>query len=91
MELVFSRDVKNLLQREVVKRKGSKWSLALKAIMHKSVDPDVVTDPPAVFNIDMVVGLIGSNYEDDLKAAFENVMQKNDEYQRNGSGSVFGT
>ena len=76
MESVFSRDVKNLLQREVVKRKGIKWSLALKAIMYKSVDPDVVTDPPIVFNTDMVVGLMGSNYEDDLKAAFENVMQK---------------
>ena len=88
MELVFSRDVKNLLQGEVVKRKGIKGNLALKAIMYKSVDRDVVTDPPAVFNTDMVVGLIGSNYEYDLKAAFENVMQQIDEYQRNGSGWV---
>ena len=31
---------------------------------------------------------MGSNYEDDLKAAFENVMQQIDEYQRNGSGWV---
>ena len=88
MELVFSRDVKNLLQREVVKSKSIKWNLALKAIMYKSVGPDVVTDPPAGFNTDMVVGLIGSNYEDDLKAAFENVMQQIDEYQRNGPGWV---
>ena len=79
MKLVFSRDVINVLRREVVKRKGIKWSLALKVIMHKSVDPAVVTDPPAVFNTDMVVGLIGSDYEDDLKAAFENVMQQIDE------------
>ena len=54
--------------------------------MHKSVDPAVVTDPPAVFNTDMVVGLIGSDYEDDLKAAFRNVMQQIDDYQHNGSG-----
>ena len=64
MELVFSRDVINLLQREVVKRKGIKWSVALKVIMHKSVDPAVVTDPPTVFNTYMVVGLIGLNYEE---------------------------
>ena len=36
----------------------------------------------------MVVGLIGSEYEDDLKAAFENVMQQIDDYQHNGSGWV---
>ena len=36
----------------------------------------------------MVVGLIGSDYEDDLKAAFENVMQQIDDYQHNGSGWV---
>ena len=36
----------------------------------------------------MVVGLIGSKYEDDLKAAFKNVMQQIDEQQRNGSGWV---
>ena len=58
MKLVFSRDLKNVLRREFVKRKGIMWSLALKVIMHKSVDPAVVTDPPSVFNTDMVVGLI---------------------------------
>ena len=63
--MLFSQDVKNLLKTEVVKRKGRKWSVTLKAIMYKSVDPDVVTDPPALFNTDMVVGLIGSNYEDE--------------------------
>ena len=84
MKLVFSRDVKNVLRIEVVKRKGIKWSLALKVIMHKSVDPAVVTDPPAVFNTDMVVGLIVSNYDDDFNAAFNNVMQQIYNYQRNG-------
>ena len=59
MESVFSRDVKNILQREVVARKGMKWNLALKAIMYKPTDPDVVTDPPAVFKAVMVVGFIG--------------------------------
>ena len=53
----------------------------MKVIMHKSVDPTVVTDPPAVCNTDMVVGLIESNYYDDLKAAFNNVMQQIDNYQ----------
>ena len=88
MESIITQDVKNLLQREVVARKGMKWNLALKAIMYKPTDPDVVTDPPAVFNTDMVLGLIGSNYEDELKAAYENVIEQIDEYQRNGSGWV---
>ena len=34
------------------------------------------------------MGLIGSYYEDELKAAFDNVMQQIDEYQQNGSGWV---
>ena len=50
MESIITQDVKNLLQREVVARKGIKWSVSLKAIMYKLVAPDVVTDPPAVFN-----------------------------------------
>ena len=88
MELVFSRDVKNVLQREVVARKGIKWNLALKVTMYKLVDPDVVTDPPAVFNTNIVWGLIGTNYENELKAAFENVMRQIDEYQMIESGWV---
>ena len=62
MEPIITQDVKNLLQREVVARKDIKWSVSLKAIMYKLVAPDVVTDPPAVFNTDMVWGLIGSSY-----------------------------
>ena len=65
-----------------------KWNLALKAIMYKPSDPDVVTDPPAVFNTNMKMGVVGTNYEDELKAAFENVMQQIDEYQHCGSGWV---
>ena len=71
VKLVFSRDVKKLLQREVITRFGIKWSLALKVIIYKAVDPDIFTDPPATFNTDMVMGLIGSDYDEDLNAAFE--------------------
>ena len=88
VKLVFSRDVKKLLQREVVARKGIKWSLALKVIMYKAVDPDIFTDPPATFNTDMVMGLIGSDYDEDLNVAFNNVMEQIDNYERNGSGWV---
>ena len=88
MKLVFSKIVKNVLRGEVVKRKDIKKNLALNAIMHKSVDPAAVTNPPAVFNTDMMVGLIGSEYEDDSNSEFENVMQQIDEYQNNGSGWV---
>ena len=86
MKLIFSQDVKNILQSEVVKRFGIKWNLGLKAIMYKPIDPSITTNPPAVFNTDMMVGLIGSNYEDDLNSAYENVMQQIDDYQNNGSG-----
>ena len=75
MKLVFSPDVKNVLRREVVKMKGIKWCLALKVILQKSVGPALVSDPQAVFNTDMVLGLIGSDCEDYLKAALENVMR----------------
>ena len=56
--------------------------------MYKPADPDVVTDPPAVFNTNMTMGLIGTNYEDELKATYENVMRQIDEYQMIGSGQV---
>ena len=55
VKLVFSQDVKNVLRREAVNRFSIKWNLALKVIMHKSGAPDVVTDPPAVFDIDIVI------------------------------------
>ncbi len=47
-----------------------------------------MTDPPAVFNTDAVWGLIGSDYDEDLSAAFVDVMQQLDEFQRSGSGWV---
>ena len=56
--------------------------------MYKPTDPDVVTDPPAVFNTCAVWGLIGTNYEEELKAAYEYVMEQIDEYQQDGSGWV---
>ena len=88
IKLVFSRDVKKLLQREVVARLGIKWSLALKVIMYKAVDPDIFTDSPVTFNTDMLAGLIGSDYDEDLNVAFDNVMKQIDNFERNGSGWI---
>ncbi len=78
VEAAFNHDVPKLLQREVAERKGIKWYLALKASMFKATDPSIETDPPAVFNTDAVLGLIGLNYDEDLKSAFGNVMQQLD-------------
>ena len=39
LKLVFSQAVKNVLRREVVKRKGIKWSLAFMAIMSTYLSP----------------------------------------------------
>ena len=57
--------------------------------MRMSVEPALLINSLAVFNIDMSVWFIGSDYEDDFKAAFNNVMQQINNYQRNGSGGVF--
>ena len=56
--------------------------------MYKAVVPDIFTDPPATFNTDKVMALIGSDYDEHLNAAFDNVMKQIDNYERNGSGWV---
>ncbi len=88
VKLAFTQDMSYILRREVMERKGMKWHSSLKVKLCKALNPSVETDPPAVFNTDAVWGLIGSNYEDDMNAAFDNVMRQLDEYQCNGSGWV---
>ena len=82
VKLIFSRDVKKLLRREVVARLGIKWNLELKVNMYNAVKPNVFTDPPTttIFSTDMLAGLIGTDYEEDLNAAFDNVMGQIDNY-----------
>ena len=44
--------------------------------MYKPIDPSITATPPAVFNTNMLVRLVGSDYEDDLITDYENVMQQ---------------
>ncbi len=91
VKLTFTQDMSYILRREVADRKSMKWHSSLKVKLCKAIDPSVETDPPdqlKLINTDAVWGLIGSNYEDDMNAAFDDVMQKLDEYQCNGSGWV---
>ncbi len=88
VKLAYSRCAQHILRREVAWRKGIKWHSSLKVKMVKATDPTIETDPPAVFNTDAVWGLLGSNYDEDLQVAFDNVMRQLDEYQCNGSGWV---
>ncbi len=88
VHMAIVQDAQSLLRREVVVRKVLKWHLALKAILYKAMDPPVVTDPPAVFNTHAMMGLIGSDYDEDLSEAYEKLIKQLDEFQTNGSGWV---
>ncbi len=88
VRMAIIQDAQSLLRREVAVRKSLKWYLAVKAILYKAMDPSVVTDPPAVFNTNAMLGFIGSDYDAALNIAYGSVIKQLDEYQTKGSGWV---
>ena len=64
-----------------------KWYLALKARFAKAGNPNIVTDPPAVFQTHPVISF--HSWGDEIwKQAEEQLTDKIDKYERNGSGWI---
>ena len=74
---------------EARKRSHFKWYVALKAVFQKLANPSIQTDPPACFRTAPRVGLMGTDYERDLKRVYDTLMEQIDTYERNGSGWRF--
>ncbi len=89
VKLAFGQDLESLLRREAVERVGIKYHLALKVTLYQLTDPATVTDPPPVFTTNATLGLIGSDYEEDLDIAFTDIMEQLDTFENNGSGLGF--
>ena len=88
MKHMLEKDVKELLQNEAYKRLYFKWYIALKVVFQKSADPSIQTDPPACFRTEPRLGLIGTDYEENLEHVFQSLLDKIDCYERNGSGWI---
>ena len=54
----------------------------------KAASSDVITNPPVVLHTEPEMGLRGTNYEQKLNEAFEEMIGKIDTFERNGSGWI---
>ena len=74
--------------KEVAVQHGIKWYFALTLTFRKAAFLDVITDPPVVLHTEPKMGLMGTNYEQELSKALEEMMEKIDTFERNGSGWI---
>ena len=81
-------DAITVLQKEVAVQTGIKWYFGLTLTFRKAPPSDVITDPPVVLHTAPKMGLMGTNYERELSKAWEEMIEKIDTFERNGSGWV---
>jgi hypothetical protein len=81
-------NVITFLQKEVAVQTGIKWYFGLTLTFRKAPSSDVITDPPVVLHTAPKMGLMGTNYEQELSKALEEMIEKIDTFERNGSGWV---
>ena len=81
-------DAITVLQKEVAVQHGIKWYFGLTLTFRKAASSDVITDPPVVLHTEPKMGLRGTNYEQELSEAFEEMIGKIDTFEQNGSGWI---
>ena len=62
-------DAITVLQEEVASQHGIKWYFALTLTFRKGTSLDVITDPPVVLYTEPKMGLMGTNYQQELSKA----------------------
>ena len=72
------------MHKEVTVQHGIKWYFALSLTFGKAA----ITDPHVVLHTEPKMGLMGTNYEQELNTALEEMMRKIDTFEQNGSGWV---
>ena len=77
--------VANTVSQKVAVQHGIKWFFALTLTFRKTASWDVITDTPVVLHTEPKMG---TNYEQKLSKALEEMMEKIDTFERNGRGWV---
>ena len=88
LKSALTTDAITVLQKEVAVQTGIKWYFGLTLTFRKAPSSDVITDPPVVLHTAPKMGLMGTNYERELSKEFEEMIEKIDTFERNGSGWV---
>ena len=81
-------DTIRVLQNEIAVQHGIQQYFAPILTLRKTASLDEITDPPVVLHTEPKIGLMGTNYEQELSKALEEMMKKIDTFERNGSGWV---
>jgi len=63
-----------------------KYYISLKCSFYKPVEPDVVTDPPVVFNSETIKLLPSSDIREEIEVVYLNIIHQIETFQENGSG-----
>ena len=72
---------------DIKKKEGSmfKWYLTLELTFKKLANPYIITDPPVYFHTTPILLYMGDLLEQ-LQKQIENLLEKIDKYEQNGSG-----
>jgi hypothetical protein len=80
--------LKPILEKERLAKQCIKWSVSLKVIFMKAVEPEVVTDPPAYFRTECLRGFVCTRFDRELELTFDALVTQVDEFTQRGSGWV---
>ena len=72
-------------RKEVAVQTGIKWYFDLTLTFRKATSLDVSTDPPVALHTAPRMGLMGTNYEQELSKALEEMIEKADTFGQKGS------
>ena len=84
LKSALTRDAITFLQKKVAVQIGIKWYFGLTLIFRKAMSLGVITDPPVVLHTAPRMGLIRTNYEQELSKVLEEMIEKVDTFERNG-------
>ena len=65
-----------------------RYYISVQCNFHKPTEPDIVTDPPVVFNSGSSILLASSNITEQMEINYKNILHSIEEYVANGSGWV---
>ena len=81
-------DLKDTIEKEIEKKRALKVVVALHLNFHQSADTTFRTNPPVVFNSDVVEVLTSTDLDEALNSIFEKLLKLIEEFQERGSGWV---
>ena len=74
-------DLKDTIQRELERKRALKVVVSLHLNFHQAADTSFLTDPPVVFNSDVIEVLTTKDLDEGLNSIFENLLKLIEEFQ----------